>query len=133
MFSINAQNKIAKILQKYDDLIEKNNRKIAIIEEQIQELYREWFVRFRFPGYKKAEFVSGVPKDWKYTKFSEICNYERGISYSSEQIESDNAKYLLINLKNIKDYGGFRKDNYKTYNGTVKESQIVKYMDLVII
>ena len=48
LFSINAQNKIAKILQKYDDLIEKNNRKIAILEEQIQELYKEWFVRFRF-------------------------------------------------------------------------------------
>ncbi len=76
--SINAQNKIAKILQKYDDLIEKNNRKIVILEEQIQELYREWFVRFRFPGYEKAEFVGGVPKDWKFEKVGERYNITIG-------------------------------------------------------
>lgn len=73
-----VQNKIVDILQKYDDLIEKNNRKIAVLEEQIQELYREWFVRFRFPGYEKAEFVGGVPKDWKFEKFGERYNITIG-------------------------------------------------------
>ena len=72
LFSINAQNKIAKILQKYDDLIEKNNRKIAILEEQIQELYKEWFVRFRFPGYEKVKFVNGLPQGWRVGSLLDI-------------------------------------------------------------
>ena len=45
------QKKIASILSTYDDLIEKNNRKIAILQQMAEELYKEWFVRFRFPGY----------------------------------------------------------------------------------
>ena len=76
--SVAKQEKIADILYKYDCLIEKNNRKIAILEEQIQELYKEWFVRFRFPGYEKAEFVGGVPKDWKFEKFGERYNITIG-------------------------------------------------------
>ena len=73
LFSINAQNKIAKILQKYDDLIEKNNRKIAILEEQIQELYKEWFVKFRFPESENVEFVNGIPKGWSINRIGECC------------------------------------------------------------
>ena len=72
LFSINAQNKIAKILQRYDDLIEKNNRKIAILEEQIQELYKEWFVRFRFPGYENVKFVNGLPQGWRVGSLLDI-------------------------------------------------------------
>lgn len=67
------QNNVVSTISKYDDLIEKNNRKIAILEEQIQELYKEWFVRFRFPGYEKAEFVNGLPKGWNINRIGECC------------------------------------------------------------
>lgn len=60
-----AQRKIAAILSTYDDLIETNKRRIALLEGMAEEIYREWFVRFRFPGHRVASFKKGVPSDWK--------------------------------------------------------------------
>ena len=66
-FSI--QNKIAAILSAYDDLIENNTRRIAILEEMAQSLYREWFVHFRFPGHEKKVMVESalgmIPEGWE--------------------------------------------------------------------
>ncbi len=52
-----TQHKIAAILSAYDDLIENNARRIAILEEMAQSLYKEWFVHFRFPGHEKISMV----------------------------------------------------------------------------
>lgn len=62
---IESSKKITDILSAYDDLIEKNNRKIAILQEQAQEIYKEWFVRFRFPGHETAKFENGLPVGWR--------------------------------------------------------------------
>ena len=61
--SLPIQKKIAAILSAYDELIENNNRRIAILEKMTEEIYREWFVRMRFPGHEKVKMVKGVPKD----------------------------------------------------------------------
>ncbi len=64
-----TQRKIAAILSAYDDLIENNLRRIKILEEMAQNLYREWFVKFRFPGHEQARFVDSplgrIPDDWE--------------------------------------------------------------------
>lgn len=62
---IEQQEIIITFLSTYDDLIEKNNRKITILQEQTQEIYKEWFVRFRFPGYETAKFENGLPVGWR--------------------------------------------------------------------
>lgn len=67
---LTTQKKIAAILSAYDDLIENNKRRIALLENMAEEIYREWFVRFRFPGYQAAEFEKGIPKGWELTPFS---------------------------------------------------------------
>ena len=63
-----TQRKIAGVLSAYDDLIENNLRRIKILEEMAQSLYREWFVHFRFPGYESAIFTDSslgrIPKGW---------------------------------------------------------------------
>jgi type I restriction enzyme S subunit len=63
------QRKIAAILSAYDDLIENNLRRIKILEEMAQNLYREWFVKFRFPGHQNARFVDSpmgrIPEGWE--------------------------------------------------------------------
>lgn len=59
------QERIANILSAYDDLIEANNRRIELLEQAAQELYKEWFVRFRFPGYKNTKFENGLPEGWQ--------------------------------------------------------------------
>ncbi len=58
------QQKIASILSAYDDLIENNQRRIALLEKMAEEIYREWFVRMRFPGHEKVKKVKGVPENW---------------------------------------------------------------------
>ena len=73
-----AQRKIAAILTACDDLIENNRQRVALLENQAEEIYREWFVRQRFPGHKQVKFVKGVPEQWSVKKFSEIVEYYIG-------------------------------------------------------
>ena len=65
-----TQKRIADILSTYDDLIENNNRRIALLEKAAHELYNEWFVRFRFPGYENTKFENGLPEGWERKKIS---------------------------------------------------------------
>ena len=71
-----TQRKIAAILSAYDDLIENNLRRIKILEEMAQNLYREWFVKFRFPGHQNARFVDSrlgqIPDGWELMKVGDI-------------------------------------------------------------
>ncbi len=60
-----TQRRIASILSAYDDLIENNTRRIKILEEMAQMLYREWFVHFRFPGHEGVRMQGGVPEGWE--------------------------------------------------------------------
>jgi len=133
---INLPNKetqvlLGKAIKTYDELIENNNKRIKLLEQMAENLYQEWFVRFRFPGYETAEFENGIPKGWGYMKFEDILSFDRGISYSSEEIDCEDG-LNLINLKNIDAFGGFRRDGTKKYNGKYKETQVVKKGDLVI-
>ena len=66
------------ILFGYDSLIETNNRRIELLEQTAQELYKEWFVRFRFPGYEAAKFENGLPQGWSYEKFKDELTYNTG-------------------------------------------------------
>ncbi len=55
--TVEQQRRIASILSAYDDLIENNTRRIAILEEMARRIYEEWFVRFRFPGHENVRMV----------------------------------------------------------------------------
>ncbi len=66
------QRKIASILSTYDKLIENNNKRIKILEQMAENLYKEWFVRFRFPGYETTEFENGIPKGWEKVFLGEV-------------------------------------------------------------
>lgn len=61
-----VQQRIAAVLEAYDDLIANNQRRIALLESMAEEIYREWFVRMRFPGAKTAVFDKGAPADWTH-------------------------------------------------------------------
>jgi type I restriction enzyme S subunit len=79
---LTTQRKISAILSAYDDLIENNTRRIAILEEMAQALYREWFVHFRFPGYEKKSMVESVlgmiPEGWEVVSFTQIVDVLSG-------------------------------------------------------
>jgi type I restriction enzyme, S subunit len=63
--SISEQDRIASILSAYDDLIENNRRRIQLLEQAARLLYREWFVRLRFPGHEHVKIKDGVPEGWE--------------------------------------------------------------------
>lgn len=81
------QQKIASILSTYDTLIENNNRRIRLLEQMAENLYKEWFVRFRFPGHEKVEMENGLPKGWKRTKLIEECQTSSGGTPSRSKSE----------------------------------------------
>lgn len=78
------QQRIASILYTYDDLIEVNNKRIELLEQSARELYKEWFVRMRFPNYQNTKFNKGIPEGWEEKRLEEIANIKMGQSPKSE-------------------------------------------------
>lgn len=82
------QQRIAPVLSAYDDLIENNTRRIKILEEMAQMLYREWFVHFRFPGHEKVRMVESelgpIPEGWTPTRLGDLCSEKRRSVHPSE-------------------------------------------------
>ena len=68
-----VQQRIADILSAYDDLIENNRRRMALLEEAARQLYREWFVRLRFPGHEHTRITNGVPEGWQRQTLGEVA------------------------------------------------------------
>jgi type I restriction enzyme S subunit len=62
---IRDQKAIAEIVSTYDDLIENNRRRMALLEDSARQLYHEWFFRLRFPGHEHARITKGLPERWK--------------------------------------------------------------------
>lgn len=90
------QKKIADILSTYDKLIENNNKRIKRLEKMAENLYKEWFVRFRFPGYEDVEFVNGIPEGWEIKKIKncvERLPFNR--LYKQNELESK-GKVIVI-------------------------------------
>ena len=78
------QQKIASILSTYDTLIENNNRRIRLLEQMAENLYKEWFVRFRFPGYEKLE--NGLPKEWDIKPLKTLCEFKKGKNITASEM-----------------------------------------------
>lgn len=99
------QKKIADILSSYDNLIENNNKRIKLLEQMAENLYKELFVRFRFPGYEDVEFEEKKPRSWKvgteetkhltpsifkYDEFKNIGSFLRGKNITAaKMVEGD--------------------------------------------
>lgn len=91
-----TQDRIADILSAYDELIEANNRRIELLEQTAQELYKEWFVRFRFPGYENVKFEDGFPKGWIIKRLSDYGRVETGKTPSTEIAENYGGEMMFV-------------------------------------
>lgn len=80
---VNVQKRIADFLSKYDLAIELNTKRIKTLEQMAENLYKEWFVRFRFPGHENAEFENGIPKGWEIKRLNTIADIVMGQSPES--------------------------------------------------
>lgn len=104
-YSLDRQNKIVSVLLPFDELIENNNKRIKLLEQMAENLYKEWFVRFRFPGYEDVEFEEKKPRGWqvvtedkkhftatifKYDEFKNIGSFLRGKNITAaKMVEGD--------------------------------------------
>lgn len=94
---LSEQKRIANILSAYDNLIENNNKRIKLLEQMAENLYKEWFVRFRFPGYEDVEFENGLPKNWVKDKIKTYYETTSGGTpkrSNSDYFESGNIPWL---------------------------------------
>ncbi|PIQ51962.1 MAG: restriction endonuclease subunit S [Comamonadaceae bacterium CG12_big_fil_rev_8_21_14_0_65_59_15] len=78
------QTRIADILSTYDNLIENNLRRMALLEASARLLYREWFVRLRFPGYEHTPIVDGVPQGWERAPLESALVLQRGFDLPTQ-------------------------------------------------
>lgn len=82
--TIEIQTKIGATLSAYDDLIENNRRRIALLEQAARLLYREWFVRLRFPGHEHVRIKDGVPGGWERKTIGELAPFKYGKALKEE-------------------------------------------------
>jgi len=108
--SLPTQRKIATILSAYDDLVENNLRRIKILEEMAQNLYREWFVKFRFPGHQQTHFVDStlgrIPEGWEVKKLGDVFDFSNGYAFYKDGY-SEKGK-LVVDLGNITEDRSFK-------------------------
>ena len=92
---IEHQNTIANTLFQYDNLIENNNKRINLLEQMAESLYKEWFIRFRFPGYEKVEFENRIPKGWNVEKIKK-CVKRLSFNQLYQQSDLENEGTVIV-------------------------------------
>ena len=128
------QAKIANVLSNYDQLIENNNKRIKLLESMAGELYKEWFVRFRFPGYRsvdiKKQSAKGwcfgdredgqfIPVNWNFAELIETAEFKRGKNITSFEMVDGEIPVIAAGLEPS---GYNNQSNVKGYNLTVSAS-----------
>jgi len=130
---IDEQNKIASILSAFDDLIENNTRRIAILEETARLIYREWFVHYRYPGHENDRLVDSgtelgeVPEGWEIKSFSDIADFQNGKAFKPKHWQDDGLP--IVKIRELKN--GFS-DNTAYYHGNdIDEKYYINDGDLL--
>ncbi|MDF1659876.1 MAG: restriction endonuclease subunit S, partial [Verrucomicrobiales bacterium] len=126
-----TQRKIAGILSAYDDLIENNLRRIRILEEMAQSLYREWFVHFRFPGHESTPLVDSplgpIPEDWEVKAFNDAAEFINGFAFKPKHLGKSGIP--IIKIKELKN--GIVADTPRYDGDEIKEKYHITNGDLL--
>ena len=130
------QDKRAKILSNYDNLIENNNKRIKILEEMAQKIYKEWFVDFKFPGHETTTFkdshLGKIPNDWEVKKVVELSTLSKGKSYKSSELVDKKDGLPFLNLKCVERDGGFKREGLKWFCGKYNDNNVVLPEDIIM-
>lgn len=131
--SFPVQRKIATILSAYDDLIENNTRRIAILEDMARSLYREWFVHFRFPGHEKKSMVDStlgpIPEGWEVKSFAEAVMLVKEI-INPDKFELDIFEHYSIpafdsdHMPSMDNGGDIKSNKFVVPKGSILLSKI---------
>lgn len=101
------QQRIASILSSFDSKIENNNQVIRILEEMAQAIFKEWFVKFRFPGHEKVEFVESelgrIPKGWEVGTLFDTAEVTYGYPFKSKLFNENHSGQPVVRIRNLAD------------------------------
>lgn len=126
--NVSTQSAIADAVLAYDDLIDNNRRRMALLEDSARQLYREWFVRLRFPGHEHTPMVDGVPQGWERKPLVQITSFlKRGITPTYD----DDAEGLVINQKCIRD-GRVNLELARHQAKEVKPERLIQIGDVLV-
>lgn len=126
------QERIAFILGSYDDLIENNLRRIALLEMAGGQLYREWFVRMRFPGYEHARIAKGVPETWERIYLGDVCDTQYGYTETASN-EPIGPKFLRGTDINKATFIDWSKVPHCPIDETLQRKYQLRVGDIVIV
>lgn len=127
-----TQKRIGKVLAAYDDLIENNLKRIELLEETAESIYKEWFINFRFPGCEKCEFIDEVPRGWEKAHLSEIVSTQYGFTESALD-EDTGVKYLRGTDINKTSYVNWSTVPWCKINDSDKYKYQLRKYDIVVI
>lgn len=101
---VDVQQRIAEPLAAMDDLIENNRRRIELLEQMAQAIYREWFVHFRYPGHEDEDLVDSdlgpVPEGWALRGLFDVADVGFGFSFKSKQF-GDDGPFPVIRIRDV--------------------------------
>lgn len=110
---VEVQLQIVSILSSLDDKIEVNNKIAKTLEEMAQNIFKEWFVKFQFPGYEKTEFIDSelgkIPKEWRLSKLKELVNIRNGFAFKSGDYK--NKGVPIVRTMNFTNTGSVQLDD----------------------
>jgi len=131
---IKEQNKIATILSNYDDLIENNTKRIELLENIAQLIYKEWFVHFRYPRYKTQKLVDSelgkIPEGWEVKKLKDYVDFIKGVEPGSKNYQEKNESGLIPFLR-VGDLTGTRISNI-FINRELAKNRILNNNDIAV-
>lgn len=132
--SVETQKQIAFILSTYDELIENNRRRMALLEDAVRQVYQEWFVRLRFPGYEHTRIVDGVPEGWVRVQLQSIINVTHGYAFQGSNFSEHPTSRVLATPGNFRIGGGIKFDKLKYYgeDAPLQSSYVLQSMDLIL-
>tara|TARA_B110000902_G_scaffold34238_1_gene36406 strand:- start:1477 stop:2628 length:1152 start_codon:yes stop_codon:yes gene_type:complete len=97
---LQTQKRIADILSAYDDLIENNLKRIKLLEQAAQNIYKEWFVNLRFPGHENTAInkETGLPVGWEEKALGEFTEIKKGKNITKSTIIEGNVPVVAGGL-----------------------------------
>lgn len=117
---LDTQKCISEVLSAYDDLIENNKRRIELLEESARKVYKEWFVRFRFPGHEHVKIVDGIPEGWALENVKNVCSkFVDGDWIESKDQGGEDFRILQISnigVDNFVETGNYRYISERTFD-----------------
>lgn len=119
---IKVQSEIADILSAYDDLIENNRRRMALLEESARLLYREWFVRLRFPGHEHTRLIDGVPEGWERKTIADFFDTTSGGTPSRSNPDFYTGEINWVKTQELNDDFIFETEEKITEDAIAKSS-----------